>query len=368
MPTALLVGSQALWFAVPVGARALGLADGIEPFSRRHAEYSFYWIAAAHAVQYLWVTVYFAERSGQAPGSVQGVRGARATYAAKVLLAGSAIWGVPALLFAPGVLGDLPFDVGLGAMVAAAVNLHHFVLDGTIWKLRDDRVGRVLLPSAERDEAEGAADLAPTWRSALVWITGAVCLSASVIGVLELQLGARHSYAAGDVTRLEAASDRLRWVGRDHPTVRLHLGLLKARGGDLDGSLEELERSLALHPLVPTWVAVGDVHALRKEVPEALEAYEAALGLDPRNRDALTRAGYTRIALGEREEGQRLLDRAGEGAGAREGPSAPPLIAIPPANASPSPPTAPRPGSDVDVGYATGDGAAGPLPPTLEPR
>ena len=34
-------------------------------------------------------------------------------------------------------------------LVASVVNLHHFVLDGAIWKLRDGRVARVLLRTAE---------------------------------------------------------------------------------------------------------------------------------------------------------------------------------------------------------------------------
>ena len=52
---------------------------------------------------------------------------------------------MPALVFAPQVLGGLPYDLGLGLMVASAVNLHHFVLDGAIWKLRNTRVAGVLL-------------------------------------------------------------------------------------------------------------------------------------------------------------------------------------------------------------------------------
>ena len=66
----------------------------------------------------------------------------QAFWGTRVLLAGAAIWVLPALAFAPGALGRVPFEAGLGLLVAAAVNLHHFVLDGAIWKLRDPRVGR----------------------------------------------------------------------------------------------------------------------------------------------------------------------------------------------------------------------------------
>ena len=64
------------------------------------------------------------------------------------MLAGAAIWTAPVLLLAPGVFGRVPYDLGLSALVAAAVNLHHFVLDGAIWKLRDGRVARIPLRPA----------------------------------------------------------------------------------------------------------------------------------------------------------------------------------------------------------------------------
>jgi hypothetical protein len=41
-------------------------------------------------------------------------------------------------------LSPVPFDTGLLLLVNAAVNLHHFVLDGAIWKLRDGTVARIL--------------------------------------------------------------------------------------------------------------------------------------------------------------------------------------------------------------------------------
>ena len=142
---AMLVLSQALWFTAPALARHAGVLSGVEPLGLGHAEYVFIWIALAHAAQYLWITSYYAARSG-------GTR-RHAGFFVKCLVAGAAIWTIPGLLFAPNALGRLPYDAGLALLIASCVNLHHFVLDGAIWKLRDGRIARILLGGAS---AEGA--------------------------------------------------------------------------------------------------------------------------------------------------------------------------------------------------------------------
>jgi hypothetical protein len=151
-PAFVLVASQALWFAVPGLARASGSLQGVAPLSTQAAPYVGMWVAIAHAVQYLWVTTYYAARDE--------AHGRRARYLTKALLAGSAIWGVPLLLFSSGPLGPVPHPMGLFLMVAATVNLHHFLLDGAIWKLRDPRIADVLLRGGG-----DAARLAPNERA-----------------------------------------------------------------------------------------------------------------------------------------------------------------------------------------------------------
>jgi hypothetical protein len=57
----------------------------------------------------------------------------------------TAVWVVPVVLFAPEALGTFSFDAGLAMLVGSAANIHHFILDGVIWKLRSRPVARVLL-------------------------------------------------------------------------------------------------------------------------------------------------------------------------------------------------------------------------------
>ena len=87
-PVYVLIASQALWFAVPGLARATSTFQGIAPLSTQAAPYVGMWVAIAHAVQYLWVTTYYAARE-------RGPRRAARATSRSALLAGSAIWGLP---------------------------------------------------------------------------------------------------------------------------------------------------------------------------------------------------------------------------------------------------------------------------------
>jgi hypothetical protein len=156
---ALIALSQALWFTVPALSRFAGWFQDGGPLSADYAVYAFVWVGVAHSVQYLWVTSYYAARSTRAEGRPTG-SAFLAGYGARVLAIGAALWILPALVFAPGALGEVPFHGGLAALVAAVVNLHHFVLDGVIWKLRDGRIARILIPRADPVAPRAAASSA----------------------------------------------------------------------------------------------------------------------------------------------------------------------------------------------------------------
>ena len=138
-PALSIVALQAVWFSIPALFRMSGLFTDLAPFDPRLGEYAFLWIAIGHALQYLWVTRFFASAANPSEGT--------ASYYGKTLLAGGAIWGIPLIAFGPDLLGVRAVDAGLGLLVAAGVNVHHFVLDGAIWKLRQGRIANVLILS-----------------------------------------------------------------------------------------------------------------------------------------------------------------------------------------------------------------------------
>jgi hypothetical protein len=125
---ALLYATQALWFVVPtVVARVAGLAV---PQTR----YSSGILAVMHGAQYLWITQYFARRD-------QGALWVRWRYWSLVIIGGLALFlPVPWL---SSYVAHVDFTASM-LIVTAVVNLHHFMLDGVVWKLRDRRVAATL--------------------------------------------------------------------------------------------------------------------------------------------------------------------------------------------------------------------------------
>lgn len=91
-PSAAIALTQLLWFSLPPLGRELGLFPQLHPFAPDFATFMIIWIAVGHAVQYLWITTFYAQGRGATPGAV-------ARYYAKCVCAGSAIWSVPVLLY-----------------------------------------------------------------------------------------------------------------------------------------------------------------------------------------------------------------------------------------------------------------------------
>jgi hypothetical protein len=210
----LLALTHTLWFSLPAYAAATG-----HPIE--NVAFSAVWASIAHSVQYLWVTSYYARRAGTDPQLLP--------YYAKALLAGCLIAVVPGLVVAPLAFGPLSWIDGLAILVFAMINLHHFVLDGAIWKLRDGRVARLLLRT---DGTPGSpTGSAPPRARALVWIAGLVCL-----GMLLVELWDAQAARSLDPGRLEAAARRLAWIGRERLSVLSPLAGIYAERGDVEAA------------------------------------------------------------------------------------------------------------------------------------
>lgn len=301
-PALCVVALQALWFSLPVLSRATGWLDTWAPFAATRFEYAFLWIALAHAVQYLWITTYFAGRSGVEPR--------RASYLGKCLLAGAAVWGVPTLLFGPDLLGTRAFDAGGALLAAAAVNVHHFVLDGAIWKLRDGRIARILLRPQPAATAPVAAPARLGLVRPLVAAAGALYAVTVLVGAFEGEYGVRRASSPPDFGRLRVAAERLRWIGRDDPSVRYNLAMHALREDQLDLARSDLLRSLELQRSQHAWLALGVVEQRAEAWHEALRAYDEALELDPANVAAWSRKAQVFVRMGERAKAREALEHA----------------------------------------------------------
>lgn len=304
VPVAGLIALQSTWFCIPVVARS-GLIHGwsIDP---QLEIYGMMWIGIGHAVQYLWVTTYFAK-------SAKPTRAAH-SHLGWALLAGGAAWGIPAFVFAPDALGVRAFDYGLGILVAAAVNVHHFVLDGAIWKLRDGLIARILLVDA--DPQATSNQMAPTHTAlarvatALVAVAGIAYILVSIVGTVEAEFGVRRASNPPDYARMHTAATRLRWIGRDNPGLRYDLGMAALTDGDLEVAEMQLRRSVALANDPVTWVGIGMVAEQGAQWETALDAYSAALALDTSSLPALTRSARILHRAQETERAAQFLKRA----------------------------------------------------------
>jgi tetratricopeptide (TPR) repeat protein len=303
-PVGLLALTQALWFAGPTVARHWSIGIGLDPFSPGNAAYSFLWVAAGHFAQYLWITSYYAGASGA---------GALTRYLGKALLVGSVAWTLPALLFAPGLLGALPFDMGLGLLTAATVNLHHFVLDGAIWKLRDGRIARVLLMAEPAQEAFSPLDARISrWGRPLVLGVGAVCAAVALTGFLESEFGARRAAERGDLGRMLVAAERVERVGRASPRFYVHLARVASAKGDREGARKHLDRSLALWPTPDAWSELAAWHEQASDWQAAADARQQAAALAPDDARLQYQLGLARMRAGQTQAARDAFQRAVE--------------------------------------------------------
>jgi MFS family permease len=294
VPLISLILCQALWFVV------LSLLDVTGAWSTRSLAFAAIWISSAHSTQYLWVTFHYAKRS---VGSTR-----LRDYLLRTTLAGNAAIVMPGVVFAPMLLGaSLNWEQGLGTLIFASVNLHHFMLDGAVWKLREGKVARRLL----RDGAEPARTAASGPKSRLrrlsiaLWAFSSVCLA---IEVVEL---ARHQAQYWGAHRLaKTMFDALGWAGREHPIERIRFGRALLKEGDFEGARIEFQRSLQAFPSVAGWGGVGRSLDGEFDFSRAAGAYEKGLAVDPGDTALLRSAALARSKLGEYERAIELLNRA----------------------------------------------------------
>ena len=300
-PTLLLLLTQVLWFSLPISVPLLGLASGLDPLEWSHRDYYFRWIAIGHASQYLWITAYYARRGSGWNGF--GI------YLSKTAMAATAVWVFPIVLFAPEALGTYSFDAGLAMLVGSAANIHHFILDGVIWKLRSRPVASVLLEAESPPTAPIPRAASRPWLRRLVWSALAGLLAIRVLWSWELLFVYPAAMAREDFGAAARAFDRLSWFGYDDASRRRDIGWA-FYPREPDRALEQFERSIALHASAKSWGSIANLHANRGDWAAALAAYQAGLAIAPDNPDLLTNAGLAALQLGDPERARSLLERA----------------------------------------------------------
>jgi tetratricopeptide (TPR) repeat protein len=308
VPCLTLFSSQFLWFLLPA---AISLMKGMEiPQSR----YSTGVLAIMHSAQYLWITSYYARReASEARG-----RSWRPWAYFGILIAG----GIA--LFIPGPwLASRLFHHDFTAsflIFGALVNLHHFILDGAIWKLRDGRIASLLLNSRERvanaaSSAEGGLSAAWAWLSGATAGARSLRVSAALLLLVWGTVDQVRHYLAlraddvGDLQRAESLVSfdgplQMRLANRElqdgHPqqaeaawkkAVQSNPADLAPRQALLrflveqkrfDEAFDLTQASLVYAPKDPSLLVDRGLLALRRGRPElAVDSWKRALAVDP---------------------------------------------------------------------------------------
>ena len=251
IPSFTLFSTQCVWFLAPT------LLSLVEGFQIPRSRYSTGVLAVMHSAQYLWITSYYAKREAATTPS----RVWRPFSYFAILVAG----GIA--LFIPGPwLSSLVFHFDFTRsflLFTALVNIHHFILDGAIWKLRDGRIA-ALLVNSRAQIADRTMEAGTRTMRALRWLAG--------------------PNSAAHALRVGTASALLVWgcVDQVHYYFALH-----------SSNLADLKRAAALAPYDTPLETRLARQALEEGSPqESVAAWQYAIKAnpaDPAPRDAWLR-------------------------------------------------------------------------------
>jgi tetratricopeptide (TPR) repeat protein len=300
-----LLFTQFLWFVLPTLIE-LGSAYQI-PQTR----YSSGILAILHSAQYLWITSYYQRRDARAAGQSSWRMGG---YFIALIAGGIA-------LFIPGpwlVSYIFHFDFTTTFLIfTALVNIHHFLLDGAIWKLRDSRVASRLIaqpagaPPADNG-AKSAASRAPSnkphpqaaWQKLVNRILGSPAFRVAVVALLFLWgVTDQVRFALGTDTGNIAALSRAARMNPYDSAVDERMASLEMASGKPADAIDLLSHAVAMNPDVES-SEQNLARALIQEgrYSDAYEHYQKMLALFPRDADAFLNYGVLAAQLGYTDE------------------------------------------------------------------
>jgi tetratricopeptide (TPR) repeat protein len=298
LPAATLYLTQACWFVIPI---AMTWAQAVPAPQTR---YSSGILAVMHSAQYLWITRHYAQRDAARRPAAHW---SNVSYWGTLVVGGVA-------LFLPGpwlasYVGHFDFTSSM-LIVTAIVNIHHFMLDGVVWKLRDPRVAQALVENDRHGDAAAAGASTPTLalgRMATRWVT-----RPAAVGVL-LMLAAldqwRYTLAQRDSDRdaLETASALNPYDG----SVHIKLARAAIANGDAVSAERALREAIGANPHDP-----GPYRSLERFLIQSGrydEAYaHCRLILDhwPTEVDTLVNAGVLAYRLNDGKSAETWWTRA----------------------------------------------------------
>jgi tetratricopeptide (TPR) repeat protein len=297
--------TQGLWFVVPT---MIAIGSGLTIPQTR---YSSGLLAVLHSTQYLWITSYYQQREARASGNTAW---RMSTYFATLVAGGIA-------LFIPGpwiVSLAFHYDFTASFMIfAALVNIHHFILDGAIWKLRDSRIAALLVGGGSRSAtAAGAPETAPAPANKSFGLAGRIvsarAFRVALAAALFLWGGLDqfHFFLAVDENNLPRL-ERAEKLDPYDSGLQMRIAHAASLTGNADKADAALALAVAANPANP-----GPQHArarallLNRRYDEAYSHYRQMLKALPRDPDALVNFGMLAARLGHEEEAMDSFQQA----------------------------------------------------------
>jgi tetratricopeptide (TPR) repeat protein len=303
VPSLTLFSTQFVWFLLPT---VLSLGEG---FRVPQSRYSTGVLAVMHSAQYLWITSYYARREANAEG--------RQSWRPWAYFAVLGAGGIALFVPGPWITSHVfHFDFTRSFLIfTALVNIHHFILDGAIWKLRDGRIANLLLNSQSR-LSDAASDAGNTLTASLRWLVGSTSAARSLrvaTSVALLAWGtvdqvryyfALHSDDLPDLQRAAALNSY------DTP-LEMRLARKELDAGKPDAAVAAWKRAMQANPVDPApRNALLQYLTGEKRFDEAYTVTRAAMERTPRDAQLLVNNGILAMQLGHAEEALTSWQRA----------------------------------------------------------
>lgn len=305
LPVVTLTVTQFLWFLLP---SMIELISGREIPQTR---YSSGLLAVLHSTQYLWITSYYQKKEARAAGeaSWSGWR-----YVVTLMAGGIA-------LFIPGPwVVSRVFHVDFAASFltfTALVNIHHFILDGAIWKLRDARIAAVLVDGGQK-AAHAGDEKQNIFAGGARWATGSTAgarglrIAAAALLFVWAGVDQMHFWWASEASALPGLQ-RAAALNPDDSGVQVRLARAEQLAGQQDAALVAMQRAAAVNPAN---FALQESYGRSLEEAgrdgDAYGQFQKMLARWPHNADALVNYGMLAQRLGHNGEAVDSWQRAVE--------------------------------------------------------
>ena len=301
--------TQFLWFVLPT------LLELRSAYQVPQTRYSSGILAVLHSTQYIWITSYYQRREARAAG--------QSNWRMPVYFATLMAGGIALFIPGPWLVSYLfHYDFTTSFLIfMAVVNIHHFMLDGALWKLRDSRIASLLIDRSGKSAIPGQVQ--PTsqtasskknssakWFGSRFFTAPAFGIGLAVLLFLWGGIDQIHFALSNDNENLSA----LRRAADMNPydsALEARIASAESQAGQRDEAVASLQQAVALSPQ-----NVALQHACARALIEAgrysdaYVHYQSMLQIFPRDVDALVNYGLLAARSGNPDQAVDSWEKA----------------------------------------------------------